>query len=520
MNTAVLRASLGPGWRRALGALVLLWLATLWIHRETLLAMVAIWDRSETFAHAWVVPPITAWLVWRLRHQALAQVPRPVPWLLVLLVTVGLLWLLGSLAAVGSVMQLALVAMLVLSVPALLGWDVARVLMFPLGFVFFCVPIGEFMTPSLMNWTASITVAALRASGIPVYQQGLQFVIPSGNWSVVEACSGIRYLIASVMVGTLFAYLNYQSMKRRLIFVGVSIIVPLAANWLRAYMIVMLGHLSGNTLAVGADHLVYGWVLFGIIIMILYWIGARWAEPMDEPAPAQSSAAPWPATGMVTGLLALLVVALPLLAVQRLAAVAAAPVPALVLPAQLPGGWQRADMTLPDWPAGFVNPSATVRGEYRSPRGDSVAVEVFYYRQQGEQRKLISSVNRMVGGEFHLWNLVSTEAGQALLADGVLPLRDGHVLQQPNGSESGGRRLRFWQSYWVDGRFTASLATGKLLTVWSQLRGQGDDGAALQLVTDDADPEAARLRLGRFATDAVPALSTWLQGVRQTGAAH
>ena len=47
-------------------------------------------------------------------------------------------------------------------------------------------------------------------------------------------------------------------------------------------MIVMLGHLSGNTLAVGVDHLIYGWVFFGIVIGLMFLIGARWSEP--EPA--------------------------------------------------------------------------------------------------------------------------------------------------------------------------------------------------------------------------------------------
>ena len=131
--------------------------------------------------------------------------------------------------------------------------------------------------------TADFTVAALRASGIPVYREGLQFVIPSGSWSVVEACSGIRYLMASFMVGSLFAYLNYRSWRRRLAFVAVSLVVPIVANWLRAYMIVMLGHLSGNTLAVGVDHLIYGWVFFGIVIMAMFMVGARWSEPDAQP---------------------------------------------------------------------------------------------------------------------------------------------------------------------------------------------------------------------------------------------
>jgi exosortase/archaeosortase family protein len=123
------------------------------------------------------------------------------------------------------------------------------------------------------------TIAALQATGIPVYREGLNFVIPSGSWSVVEACSGVRYLIASFMVGTLFAYLNYNSWKRRAGFMLISIVVPIVANWLRAYMIVMIGHLSGNTLAVGVDHLIYGWVFFGVVIMIMFMIGARWSEP-------------------------------------------------------------------------------------------------------------------------------------------------------------------------------------------------------------------------------------------------
>ena len=43
-------------------------------------------------------------------------------------------------------------------------------------------------------------------------------------------------------------------------------------------MIVMIGHLSGNKLAVGVDHLIYGWLFFGFVILIMFWIGARWRE--------------------------------------------------------------------------------------------------------------------------------------------------------------------------------------------------------------------------------------------------
>ena len=59
--------------------------------------------------------------------------------------------------------------------------------------------------------------------------------------------------------------------------------MPIVANGLRAYMIVMIAHLSDNKLALGVDHFIYGWVFFGIVMLLLFWIGSFWR---DDPVPA------------------------------------------------------------------------------------------------------------------------------------------------------------------------------------------------------------------------------------------
>jgi exosortase A len=508
MNTTTMQApTLSPGWRRALLALLALWLVTGWQYRDTVLAMTKIWDTRETFTHAWVVPPITFWLMWRLRGQVLAITPRASLWALVMMAVVCMAWLAGEVVAVAAATQFAVVALFVLAVPALLGWQVARVLAFPLGFIFFCVPVGEFLSPTLMGWTANFTVSALRASGIPVYQEGLQFVIPSGRWSVIEACSGIRYLIASIMVGTLFAYLNYNSLRRRLVFVGISIIVPLVANWLRAYMIVMLGHLSGNQLAVGADHLLYGWVFFGIVIMALYWIGARWAEVPPEEPPFQQAGGEWSVSrGGLVALAAAGLMAAPLLMWQHIeAATSAAPV-SLSLPDALPGGWQRADDPVPRWKPSFFNPSASSRVAYRAPNGATVGVYVAYYRKQDQDRKLVSSANRMVANGDSEWQLMSLVEREAATATGAFKVREGSILQ----SESPGQarqRLRVWQTYRIDGVYVANNILGKLHGAWSRLRGRGDDSAVLMVFADEGDA-GAEAKLSAFLSQALPALTT------------
>src|SRR5690606_32354628 len=113
----------------------------------------------------------------------------------------------------------------------------------------------------------------------PVFREGLHFTLPTGRWSVVEACSGLRYLIASLALGVLYAYLQFRTLRYRLAFVALAILVPIVANWVRAYGIVMLGHVSNMKIAAGADHLIYGWVFFGMVMALLFWIGSRWREP-------------------------------------------------------------------------------------------------------------------------------------------------------------------------------------------------------------------------------------------------
>jgi exosortase A len=507
---------LPAAWRGALGALLLLVAAVLLIYRETLSVMVGIWARSDTFAHAFLVPPIVLWLIWRQRHVVATIAPRPAYTAMALMALIGLGWLLGDLAVVNAVSQLSLVALLVLAVPAVLGWRVARALAFPLGFLFFAVPLGEFLLPIFMLWTADFTVFALRLSGIPVYREGLQFVIPSGNWSVVEACSGVRYLIASVVVGTLYAYLNYRSLSRRLIFVGVALLVPIVANWVRAYLIVMVGHLSDNRIAAGADHLIYGWVFFGVVIGLMFWIGARWREdsaPLARTAVARAAqgVASRPAASAALWLAALAGLAVawwPQAARQAVERIEGARGQPRMVSLQLPG-WQAGAPALADWRPGFEGAAAeyaTVMagGEQR------VGLYVGYYRKQEQGRKLISSTNSLLPASNKQWSAVSQSLRSVPAGDQSLDVREVLLRASRVPGRSAVAHLRAWQVYWVDGRLTTSDYVAKALTVLSRLRGNGDDGAVLIFYALEAEPGQADAPLRAFVSDAMPVLQPLL----------
>lgn len=465
---------------------------------DTLSGMAEIWWRSETYTHGLVVPLISAWLIWQQRQSLAKMAPQPIVWPTLIVAAFTFSWLMGELTAVNALTQFSLVAIIVFSALALLGPNIGKALTFPLGFLFFSVPIGDFLLPNLMEWTADFTVAALRLSNIPVYREGQSFVIPSGRWSVVEACSGIRYMIASVTIGTLYAYLTYTSLKRRLIFVLVSFLVPLVANWLRAYFIVMLGHLSGNTLAVGVDHLIYGWVFFGVVIAIMFAIGMRWAE-----APAVSSStdnaasvtpvknsAPWAAI-----IVLLMTIMAGPIAERALKHTTSDAQPQLSISTEA-SGWI-PDQSSDGWKPRFINPSLEYQASF-AKEDKQVGVYVAYYRNQDHNRKLVASTNVLVMSSDNDWQQLGSGKVNAEFPSGNHEIRTAELLKRTSFAEE---RYVTWRWYRINGQITSSDIKAKWLTALSILTGHGDDGAAIIVYARKDKPLQS---LEEFTRDVIP----------------
>src|SRR5215471_13364836 len=96
--------------------------------------------------------------------------------------------------------------------------------------------------------------------------------VPGAKFTVAEACAGLRFLIASVALGALYGYLMYRSWTRRIIFLALSIVVPIIANGFRVMGISVLGYLLSSAEAATADHILYGWLFFSIVSLLLILI--------------------------------------------------------------------------------------------------------------------------------------------------------------------------------------------------------------------------------------------------------
>lgn len=463
--------------------------APLVLFAGTARSVVDVWNSSHTFAHGYAIVPVSLWLIWQRRRVLEALPVEPFLPALVLLALLGTAWFMADLADVQVVRQYALAAMLPVMVLAVLGKPVARALAFPLGFILLAVPFGEAFVAPLIELTASFTVDALAASGIPVLREGTHFTIPSGRWSVVEACSGVRYLIASVSLGFLFAHLNYRSALRKLVFVLLSAVVPIAANVVRAYGIVMIGHLSGNRLAVGIDHFIYGWIFFGAVMFLLFWIGSRWREDGPRPEPQVSSrTAPRLVLAVGAMTMAMAAIAVPPYAFDRL--LAGHPGAAADLSGLRPA-WEPAE-PFTRWRPAYAPPSTQLHGSYASG-GQRVGLSVLYYRDQRRAGvKLISSINRLAAPYSGWWQFSQQDRAETW---------DSHALELRESvvTDGAGAKLLVWSWYWVAGQRTASDYAGKVYQARAILSGGRDDGAAvLAYAPFDEDPAPARHALRAF----------------------
>jgi exosortase A len=497
--------------RSTLILIVLALLAPFALYFGTVRSIVSIWNSSETFAHGYVILPISLWLIWRRRANFSVYPPRPYAPALMLLALLGAAWLAAQLGEVQVVSQYAFVAMLPVAALAVLGPRLAGSLTFPLLFLLFAVPFGEIFVGPLIEFTADFTVAAVQATGIPVLRSGTRFELPTGNWSVVEACSGVRYLISSITLGCLYAYLTYRSTARRVLFIGLSMVVPVIANGLRAYMIVMIGHLSGMELATGVDHIIYGWLFFGLVMFIMFWIGSYWREDTDTPAvavaagPGAQAGASFGKGGGMPAMAAGVVLAAALWPALALYGEHANQNPRPVALADVGVNLPQAP-EFANWKPDYMKPDVTLHRVYQGT-ATPVALTLLYYRNQDREKSLISSINRLAGYK-DAWHDVGSAMRSESFGGHQLSLRET-ILNKPGAS------IMVWSFMWIGGEYTSSNVVGKLWQARAKVLLRGDDGAAIMLSAPvEQNPEQARAALRRFLQEQGPALDRALVAER------
>ncbi len=468
-----------------------------------------VWVASPTFNHCFLVLPITMFLIWQ-RRRALVGVPlvsdMRAPFVMIALAFV---WFVVTVAGVLEAEQFVILSMVQVMLFGILGPAFYRALAAPFLYLYFLVPSGAFLIPVLQAFTARFAVVGLHLLGIPVFSNGAVIEIPAGTFVVAEACAGLRFLIAAVAFGVFYAVFTYRSPVRRAVFIALSIVVPIIANGFRALGLIAAAQWIGNPESALADHILYGWMFFSLVLLILIFVGNLFSDRKEDAHPAPLT--PRPA---VTSLAFVRCAAI---AVACLAVAASGDVAASYLNAP-------RSIVMPDHAPLVSLPWHEVRhsGEWRPKRmsaastfaqsfesgADRVDRYIALYPNRGRGGNLIRSDDR--DASERLWNFDSQRSARLTVRGHDLPVS---LTTWINGD----RRRIVWSFYVVNGFEVSTPWAVKWRQFRAYLTADNCASAYVALSTEISDEAAATIAAERLLAATLP-LASYLCGTTNSTA--
>ncbi len=275
-----------------LGLVALSWLVPAW--KGTVETMR---DLSQHMEYVWLVPVLSALLLWRRRREIVASVGAPAPWrALPLLLLAAAFLFLGLRGGQTRFLQASAVLTLLALPLACCGTRTFRQVWFPVLLLAFVMPVGflDNFTVPLRRASVAVTAALLNGLGIDVRQVGTAIVSvgqPPFQLDVADPCSGIRSLVALFAGTAAYGAFALNGAWRRWVLFLSSVPIAFLGNILRLLLTAVACHLVSqdagmvlhdNALFVVAP--IYALCVFGLADALKR--GDR--PPEAPPAPART----------------------------------------------------------------------------------------------------------------------------------------------------------------------------------------------------------------------------------------
>jgi exosortase len=223
------------------------------------------WRHDEDMGHGFIVPILAAWIAWSGRSRWMKQGVQPSWWGFVPLVFSALL-LYVAIAGAGKFVACVALLLAICGVVLILGGpNVLRGLAFPLLLLLFMLPklaiVYNQITLPMQLLATRLAGFALSAGGVHVVRSGNILYLNTFSVSVVEACSGIRYLLSLSFMALVYGYFAGAGAWMRLVLMLAMAPAAILANALRVAAVALLGSVNPR-LAEGFMHTASGWVIF------------------------------------------------------------------------------------------------------------------------------------------------------------------------------------------------------------------------------------------------------------------
>lgn len=237
-----------------------------------------------TYSHAYLIPIISIYLYWILFKEGLLLFNEKinVPIFIVAILTAYALFTF-TLAQFPFGYRITLILFLTSTI-AIIFKPSFKVL-FPSLFLVFLLPIWGVLTAVLQHISTEAVTIIMSYTSIPTYVEGNLISIPQGVFEIAGGCSGLRYLLVSLSISSLFIFLNIKKASHGSTFLFIAITGALITNWLRITGLILIGYYTNMESSLMEDHNSFGWYLYIPFMVSLFYFGERFiakSEPLKD----------------------------------------------------------------------------------------------------------------------------------------------------------------------------------------------------------------------------------------------
>ncbi|NWG70920.1 MAG: exosortase [Parvularculaceae bacterium] len=270
----------------------------------TVETMVRTWATAGAYHHGFLIAPLVLWLIWREEREVRGDEARrsspirPAPdaaancnrGALAAVAVSCALWLAGRALSANIIEQIAFVSLLIAGAVLAFGPGWAKARAFPLAMLYFMVPFGTSLAPTLQAAAAGVVTSCLDFAGVETARDGLILSTATGRFEIAEGCAGLNFLLASLIIASVYGALSLRGWKKRLVLVAALGALAVLANFLRIFLVIALTEWSGGRIELAADHLLFGWALYGVLLVPALLAARRFADAAPTPCAAPVAA--------------------------------------------------------------------------------------------------------------------------------------------------------------------------------------------------------------------------------------
>ncbi|WP_459925922.1 exosortase/archaeosortase family protein [Desulfatiferula olefinivorans] len=237
------------------------------LYFDTIVGMIHDWDTNDNYSHGYLIPFITAYLIWKEKEILAAMPIKPSNMGLMCLVGSLLFFVITNIGAELFTMRFSMILVLLSGVYFLMGIDIVRVVFLPIIYLIFMIPfpaiIWNKIAFPLKMFATKIAVMVIQLLQIPVFNEGNIIHLSNTTLEVVDACSGLRSLVSLLALSAAFTLISEHPSKIRKAILFLSA-VPIAIflNIFRLSLTAVLAKIYGPQVAQGFLHDISGIIVF------------------------------------------------------------------------------------------------------------------------------------------------------------------------------------------------------------------------------------------------------------------